>query len=306
MSDLPHQKLRDKVIGGSEVGALFDANPYLSLHKLFHIKSGNITDFDENVATKRGKYFEDGVARWAADELGGFVWSPNVFLTRKDMPGLGGTPDRYINIKGDEGVLECKTMNQWAAERWENREVPPLYYAMQTELYVHLKKANFGYLAIYVMGEERPPYLFHIQPNEETRILMTKGADAFWRMVSEGNEPPPAASDYEDIVARKNGLKPKRQFADLSGNNYIVHLCDSYVSNREQINALEKEQERIKAEVTNATLKQSASNFNAGAFQGIFSERSGTPDKIITPEMVGQTIKGRAGSTSLTIKRRKQ
>lgn len=305
MAQLEHEHLRKSVIGGSEVAALFDLNPYLSLFKLWHTKKGNMPPFEGNATTNRGKYFEDGVARWTADVMGASIVSPNVFLTRSDMAGLGGTPDRYITIDEETGVLECKTMNQWAAESWTDKSVPPPHYAMQTELYVHLKGAKFGILSIYVFGDEKEPYIFRIQPNPETRRLMVEGAAAFWKSIAEDKEPAPSASDLPDLVEKKNSKKASREYANLSENNYLMDLCATYIENKDKIDALEMEQDRIKAEVTKATIEQNASNFHAGAFQGIFSERSGTPDKIITPDMVGQTIKGRKGSTSLTIKRRK-
>lgn len=308
--DLAHEPLRRVVIGGSEVSALFDINPYLSLYKLWHIKNQSFPhkEFDAGNAAKRGQYFEDGVARWAADELGATIYSPNVFLTRSDMPGLGGTPDRYIRMEDEEGegILECKTMNFWMASKWEDRTKPPPHYALQTELYVHLKKANYGWLAIHLMSEDAPPLLFRIEPNEEHRKMLVDGAAAFWQSIKDGIEPMPDASDLEELADRKRAQSPEREFADLSANNYIVDLCSRFTDNAETMKRLKEESDKIKAELTLATMQQKASNFYAAAFQGTFTYIDPTPDKIITSDMVGQVLNGRAGSTRLTIKRRKK
>lgn len=305
---LAHEHLRVQCVSGSELAALYGLHPYLTKLKLWHIKRGTeLPEEPDSDPAKRGKYFEDGVARWAANELGATILPTSVFLQRLDMPYLGCTPDRYLDIGGEVVPLECKTMNYWAARKYPDRDIPPEHYAIQTELAAMLKGAPMGYLAIYFTSEDVLK-IYPIPVRPEKRDEYIRLANDFMNSVRMGEEPEASGEDIEllkTISKTANaGLAPV-DVLDLSGNNYLVDRCAEYLENSSKIKQLEAFQDKLKADILQACLGNPCRKVKLGGFEVAFTERASSPDKIITQDMVGTVIKGRAGSTSITIKKGK-
>lgn len=301
---LAHDHLRRDCVTGSEIGALFDAHPYLTKYLLWHRKRGTAPeDGPDSEPALRGKFLEDGVARWAAHRLGATILPTSVFLQRQDMPNLGCTPDRYLMIADEVVPLECKTMNFWAARKYEDREVPPPHYALQTELAALLKGAPLGYLAIYFTGDD-DLRIYEIPARPERKADLVNAATAFMESVRSGDEPAVTGDDIDTLKAQGAAQKGDA-ILDLSGDNYLADRCGQYVENARKIKELEAFQDGLKADILHASLGKPCRKAIVGEYEVAFTHRSGSPDKIITQDMVGEVIKGRAGSTSITIKKGK-
>ncbi len=302
---LEHEHLRQQVVTGSELAALFDKHPYLTRFLLWHRKRGTApkeSEVSSNPAL-RGQYFEDGVARWAADILKAKIHPTSVFLERTDMAGLGGTPDRYITVGGEMALLECKTMNFWAARKYPDRDVPPEHYVIQTKLYALLKGVRVGYLAIYYLGDD-DLRIYPIEPTEEDKAAFVKAAADFWESIRNGDEPEVSGEDIDTLKAMGAG-KTSEDILDLSDDNFLVDRAGQYIQNAQQIKALEAFQDSLKADILHKTIAKPCKKARLGDYEVVFTHRAGSPDKVITQDMVGEIIKGRAGSVSLSIKKGK-
>ena len=85
--------LRRKTVGGSEVAALFNCSPYLTLNELYHLKRGNLRDGHDNPFTRFGKRMEPIIAELVEDEMGWRLRQRDVHLYHDDHPCLGATLD---------------------------------------------------------------------------------------------------------------------------------------------------------------------------------------------------------------------
>lgn len=121
-------KIRDKGIGGSDVGTILGYNKYKSSYTLFLEKTGRqkADDLSENEAVQRGKKAEEHlVALCNVYNPEKEFFNPNVTFQRKDKPWM------LANIDGvskdlKEG-LEIKTACVRNMSEWRD-SIPQTYY----------------------------------------------------------------------------------------------------------------------------------------------------------------------------------
>ncbi|HET8726676.1 MAG TPA: YqaJ viral recombinase family protein [Alphaproteobacteria bacterium] len=237
-------------INGSEVGALFGCNPYLTRFALHADKAGLVTsEPPDNDAMRRGRILEPAVEQavkeyrpelqiWKSQD---YVWSPEM--------RLGCTPDFYVS---DEtrglGVLQAKTVAKPIfEEEWASG--PPKWIILQTLQEMMLTECAWGVIAALVLTSftvELQTWDFQRHAGAEEKIRIEAGR--FWTAVAAGEPPAPNyAVDGDTIKA----LFPRDDgpALDLSADNRMPELLDRY----EQLQAMgshaEKELKAIKAEI---------------------------------------------------------
>lgn len=237
-------------INGSEVGALFGCNPYLTRFALYADKAGLVTsEPPDNDVMRRGRILEPAVEQAVREyrpELQ--IWKSQDYVWSSGLR-LGCTPDFYVTCPDRGlGVLQAKTVAKpffdadWAGG-------PPQWIILQTLQEMMLTECAWGVIAALVMTSFTvelycQDFTRHAAAEEKIRIEAGK----FWTSVAAG-EPPPAnyAADGDTIKA----LFPRDDgpALDLSADNRMPELLDRY----EQLQAMgshaEKELKAIKAEI---------------------------------------------------------
>jgi len=240
---------RKNGIGGSEVGNILLPNPdYDSAIWIFHEKIGTIPPRKEdNEYMFWGRTHEDVIAemwRYWDGTQDGYIENyknkklirdcrnVNGYVVNPKYPWLFASLDRVMNISGGrnlitgdplttEGVLECKAMNQWVAQKWEDGM--PIYYLLQIHQYMAIIEADYAEIAILENGNK-----FRVEKIQRDDSLCEKIIEitkSFW---------------FNRIVPAKEAFAKKQQ-AEKEGNIYEIEKWDA------EINRYEPDPDKTKA-----------------------------------------------------------
>lgn len=287
---------RASVVGGSEVAALFDASSWLTHFELWHRKNGTIAtpDFGGNERIEAGIRLEPAIIEWACDK-----WGYQRRPTPKRLEngkGLGGHPDQLVICpqRGD-GLIEVKTADWLVAKNWGDE--PPLQYQLQAMAYMGLAGVNWGDIVILVGGNELRRFQIEFRPKLFAEI--ERRVEAFWQSVKAGTAPKPDYTRDGSVIAELN-TPGTDDLIDLTGDNLAAIAAAEFLAADEISKEAAKRREAAKAE-----LMDKLGEAGVAKLQGFIVKAptvKATPDTIITPEMVGETIKGRKAYRRFSIK----
>ena len=278
---------RASVVGASEVAALFDCHPWLTQFELWHRKKGTVAtpDFAGDERTYWGTMLEPVIVQGACERYG---FSPLETPRRLDNgAGLGGHPDKVVMCpKRGRGILEVKTADWLVAKGWGDE--PPLNYLLQIMSYMGLAGCEWGDVIVLVGGNElrRFEYQFRsvIYADIEARVK------AFWRSINEGDAPAPDYTRDGDTIA---ALYPDAtdDVVDLRLDNLATDAAARWLHGK----AMER-QGKAQAEAAQAELLDKMEHAGTALLDGMTIRCptvKATPDRIISAEDIGTTIKGR-------------
>jgi len=298
-------RLRQRFVGASEVAALFDAQPDYALGRLalWMVKARRMEPpVVDNPRTRAGLALEDAIAALAADQQG---WAivPGVYASHAN--GLGATLDRILPAPGPNdtgmtgpGVLELKNVDWLQHKRgWTGGE-PPLHILLQLQAQLLCTGYSWGAVAALVGGNDVHVYRYTARPKLQADMALR--VSAFWQSIEAGQAPNADASDsaWRALTAAA---------PDLSDD--VQDVTDDPEANALAIEWLRQSAARKAADKAEAAAKHSlvqrlgsASRAKGDGWRITISDVPATPDRTITADMIGQNIKGRAGSRRALIK----
>ena len=250
-------KLREKRIGGSDVGAIIGVNPYKSIIDVYIDKTEGST-FKGNNATHWGHMLEGTVIKEFANRHSELIVyeAPYSIVDNFFIANL----DSVLKDKetGDYGVLEIKTTSIWNKKEWEEDTIPQSYYA-QVQHYLMLTG-----------------YEFKIERNEEDIELIRNKASEFYNQnILKLIPPMPDGSDAYMEHLKKKALEIENneviEFADLEEKVAKIKELSK------EINSLKKEQDLLKEEVMLELINNGTQKGVAGKFKFNIQIRK-TPD----------------------------
>ena len=123
---------RARVVGASEVAALFGCSPHTSHWSLWQIKAGRVAapDLSGDQRVTWGLRLESVIADAVAEERGWTIL-PGGHRTSSRVEGWGCTLDREIGDRGG-GVLEVKNVD-WLVRKREWGDEPPPHILLQLQ-----------------------------------------------------------------------------------------------------------------------------------------------------------------------------
>lgn len=194
---------RMKGIGGSDVAAVLNLNPFKASVQLFYEKS---TQDVENIQNERmfwGTVHEDTIADvWqyydpkgtVADMMNNYDNGTiirkcrriNSIIQNEKYPHLLANLDREIvkSPTNKEGILEIKTISDFAVEQWESG-IPP-YHIVQLQTYLMLYEKEYGELAMLKNGRNFEVIPF--EANKEIQEGIAIKTAEFWQRILEARE----------------------------------------------------------------------------------------------------------------------
>ncbi|KMS63942.1 YqaJ viral recombinase family protein [Sphingobium baderi] len=286
---------RSSVVGASEVAALFGEHPWLTEFELWHRKSGTVStpDFAHNERTEWGVRLEPVIIGAACERFG---YEPIDTPKRLDNgKGLGGHPDKMVMCpRRGRGILEVKTADWLVAKGWGDE--PPLNYLLQVMSYAGLAGCDWGDVIVLVGGNELRRFEYEFRP------LIFAGIEArvvqFWQSVREGVSPKPDFTRDGSIIA---ALYPDATDAvvDLRTNNLAAIAATNWLDGKHM-----EKQGKAMAEAAQAELLEKMGDAGVALLDGMTVKCptvKATPDRIISAEDVGTTIKGRKSYRRFTI-----
>lgn len=236
--------LREKRIGGSDVGAILGVNPYKSIIDVYIDKTEGST-FKGNNATHWGHMLEGTIIKEFASrhkELQVFD-APFSIVDNFLIANL----DAVLRDKenGDFGVLEIKTTSLWNKKEWEEDTIPQSYYA-QVQHYLMLSGYKFAYVAVLIGGQEYKE--FKVERSEEDIALIREKATEFYKENILKQIPPmPDGSDaYMDYLKKKALDIENDEVIEFS---YLEEKAQKVKDLGKEINSLKKEQDLLKEQI---------------------------------------------------------
>lgn len=302
--NLTDAAFRARHVGGSEVSALFDCNPWLTRFELWHRKAGNIAvpEFNavgsdgvpENERIYWGVRLEQVIIEGAKERYG-YIDRPPADPPLSNGRGLGGHPDRRVICpERGPGVIETKMVDWLARKDWGDE--PPLHYLLQANTYAGLDGVDWFDIVVLVGGNRMERFRYEFRPRlfaeTEKRVV------AFWESIRE-NRPPPADYTRDLDPIRELYAEQGEETIDLVGDNRAAIAAAEYLAGAE----LEREGRRRK-EAAAAELFDKLRDASF-AFADGFTIRSTLVAAIPDREArQGEIIKGRKSYRRLTIKER--
>lgn len=236
--------LREKRIGGSDVGAILGVNPYKSIIDVYIDKTEGST-FKGNNATHWGHILESTIIKEFASrhkELLVFD-APYSVVDNFLIANLDGVlKDKE---SGNFGVLEIKTTSLWNKKEWEEDIIPQSYYA-QVQHYLMLSGYKFAYVAVLIGGQEYKE--FKVERNEEDiELIRSKATEFYKENILKQIPPMPDGSDAYMNYLKKKALDIENdeviEFVDLEEKAQKVKDIGK------EINNLKKEQDLLKEQI---------------------------------------------------------
>lgn len=302
-------EFRASVVGAGEVAALFGCSPWLTEYELWMRKAGRVATPEFNARNPDGSpvnsrihwgvklealIIQEACERWGYEPLD----TPKRITNGK---GLGGHPDRIVWCpeRKVKVTLEVKTVDWLERKKWG--EEPPMQYLIQPNTYAGLGDTPFFDVITMVLGGgtdiERHQYDFRPKLYAETE----RRTEVFWESVR-ANKPPKPDYTRDGATLAELFSDPADTLIDLRRDNRMPELMQEYLD--------AKEAERMascRVDAAKAEILEKIGN-NAEAMVEGYTCRvpvfGGAPDKVITADMVGQKIKGRAAHRRFTIKER--
>lgn len=141
---------RRQGIGGSDAAAVLGISPFRTGVDLYYDKLGQPVEDDEQnwVAKEVGTLLEDLVARIFAKKTGLKVCPMPVMFQHTEHPWMLADVDRLVKLPdGSTAILECKTTNYNARDKWEydGKPIVPQYYEAQGRHYMAVMNLNRVY-----------------------------------------------------------------------------------------------------------------------------------------------------------------
>lgn len=291
-------ELRASNIGGSEVASLFNVSPYLSRLALWQQKKGLIppADFGNNERVEAGNMLEGAIIDWANKRWGTAFVQPMQYHLHPTIKGMACTPD---GIDANDAGIICQVKNvdgivfgrKWTSFEDEITEAP-LHIALQCQHEMACTGARENHLIVLVGGNALKRIIIK---RDDDAIRMIEGAvTAFWSSIEMNEAPQPDPTMDAGLISSARAAIKTEAVADLSGDNELMDAVVRYHEAASEIKDLEAIKEDAKSVIMlkMMELKKAA----VKGFSLSIVTMAETPDKTITPDMVGQVIKGRKAS----------
>jgi len=168
-------------IGGSDAAAIMGLSPFSTIRDLYFDKIGVtpvIEEEEENwVAKEVGHRLEDLVAMIFAKKTGLEVFPVRKMFRHPLYPFMLADVDYFIRFPdGSIGILECKTCNYNAKDKWADDGIPE-NYVLQVRHYLAVMNMNKAYIACRTFAShDHLPLMLDDRIPEERETAMQIGA----------------------------------------------------------------------------------------------------------------------------------
>jgi putative phage-type endonuclease len=196
-------------IGGSDIAAILGLSPWRTPLDVYREKIDGDQQ-PETEAMRWGRLLEDVIAREYAARAGVRIQRINTLIRARDREWAIATLDRVVlpargrarvcggELRGADGVLECKLVGPSGASMWGRGDDPdavPLHCAAQCMWYLGITGLPWCDVAALIGGLRL--IVRRIERDEETIAAMFARAETFWRDHVLARVPPPPSNARE-------------------------------------------------------------------------------------------------------------
>lgn len=236
--------LREKRIGGSDIGAILGVNKYKSIIDVYIDKTEG-SNFEGNEATFWGHMHEATIMKVFAQKHREF----NVYQVPYSVVDnfLIANLDAVLKDKntGEHGVLEIKTTNAFNYKDWEGDIVPQYYYA-QVQHYLMLTGYKYAYIAVLIGVNKYKDFKIE-RSEEDIELIRNKATEFYNENILKLIPPMPDGSDaYMDHLKKKAMEIENDEVVEF---DYLEEKAAKVKELGKQINSLKKDQDLLKEEI---------------------------------------------------------
>jgi predicted phage-related endonuclease len=262
-------ELRKQDVTASAVGALFGLHPYETPAGLWAAKIGGVQLPQDEKTLRRGRIFEDAVAKAFLEERPGWrIKKATVYLRAPEIR-IGATPDFFLTTpEGERGILQAKTVAPFVFKRHWTDTTVPTWIALQTLTEMMLARVNIGMIGALVIDSYDPQlHLYNVPRHEAAERRLQDSVIRFWDDVANGREP---QIDYARDGALLAVIWPKAEpgkTIDLRGDNELPALLAKRERRREYVRKacahIEAIETNLKSKMQDAEAAMIADNWRA-------------------------------------------
>lgn len=287
--------MRLQDVTSTEIAALYGASPYMTEFELWHKKkSPKLVDAEPGERMKWGLILEHAIAQAVAEKHNMEIQPFDVYM-RSPEDHMGASFDYVVtreNGKPAKGLIEVKNVDWLIHKRQWDEDEAPAHIEMQAQYQLEVAQ-QFDFVVIGALVGGNTLHTIRREWDRGMGAAMRERVRQFWIDVDSGTEPEP---DYErdaetiiDLLRRSN---PETEI-DLTKDLEAKSLAEEYMIASRLRTDTEKRLKILKAKLLE--LIGPAERAYMDGFKVACKEVADTPGKIITENMVGQTIGGRKG-----------
>ena len=197
---------RRQGLGGSDAAAVLGISPFRTARDLYYDKRGLPIEDDEGnwVAMEVGNLLEDLVARIFAKKTGLNIYRRKCMFQHPEHSWMLADLDFLVEMPdGSTAILECKTTNYNARDKWEydGKPIVPVYYETQGRHYMAVMNLNRVYFCCLYGNNEDEVIIRHIDRDMDYESEMIFLEEDFWlNNVQAQVEPPYIENDGELLL----------------------------------------------------------------------------------------------------------
>lgn len=194
-------------IGGSDAAAVLGISPWTTARDLYYDKRGIVSAIDDSenwVQLEVGHLLEDLVGRIFAKKSGFTIIRVKKMFQHPHYPFMLADIDFLVELPdGTRAILECKTTNSNAKDKWwdsEGREIVPAYYVAQGRHYMAVLNISRVYYCCLYDNSEDSAIIRHIDRDLECESELICLEEEFWVNHVQAEAPPPYTEDGELVA----------------------------------------------------------------------------------------------------------
>lgn len=160
---------------------------------------------EANELMEAGNALEDGIAHWAGKRAGleSVVVQGLKHWRSEERPWLCATPDATARRNGEKGVVQCKNVAGWNADKWPKPEEggsPPLWVNCQVQHELAVTGFTWGLVAVCVGGTSLRTYTIERHDGYIDDVLIPE-LENFWENFVQAGVQPAADASPESKLA---------------------------------------------------------------------------------------------------------
>lgn len=294
--------LRRGVISSTQMAAIAGIHKYGQTRwSIYQEKVGAMEDpFVETERTEVGRFLERSIAQLVAERINARVLRLPDFLVRGKM---GASFDYVVADESHERhgwLVEIKNVDRLIyKDQWIDG-VAPEHIQIQVQSQLEVSRREGCILATLVGGNEL--ILTEIARDRVFGAALRQIADQFWADVEARVEPDVTADDAEALM--RFYTVSGESVLDASHNADLTDQAMRYFELGNEIKIREEERQRIKAGLVQEA-QDRAKIVCAAGYTVDLGWTKASEGTLITPDMVGQTIGGRAGYRRFVVRKKK-
>lgn len=262
--DLHWHEMRNKTIGGSEVGIVFGVSSYSTLNELFHVKRGNYKeDLEGSKLMQWGKAMEPVIAAFISGEMYWDLVPCKEYHQHPEYPFLGSTLDYHVvQSEHGPGLLEIKNVSTFSPDWGQNRA--PAYVELQLQhqfLTVNaarkaagLPTYKWGCIGSMHAGNPEDIRIMYRKPDPKVHAHIIKKVGEFWQDVQDCKEPDLMGhKEYEHIAEMFKHCEEVRgeepELLDKRGDAILDNLIAEHEQAKYEKSEATRKQTELKAKI---------------------------------------------------------